>query len=1087
MSLPAFSVRQIVLVNLIFALLMIAGLQIMRRIPVDLFPDISFNTAYVVTVWTGASPEEVERLLTKKLEDEIDGISGIKELYSFSSHGLSEINIEWDETLTDLEYEAAMNDLRAALDRADDLPEDAETPVVRELSVSEVYNICIVAVKDVGGVGEFTLREVARDLRDRLERIPGLRKAELRGARDREIRVLVDQNRAVQYDLTLAEITAIIGNNNQNFAGGSFTDPANREIIVRGLGQFVSPERLARTVVKKNPDGSHILLGDVAEVAAGFAKRRIIGRQNGVPAVSLGISKEADVDLIDLIDEVRSLLDEHAAAIPDGVETSITYNSADYVSVRMDIMKSNLLVGIAFVILILWLTVGFRNAMLAIVGVPFSFLTAMILFPVFDITINSLSLIGFVMVSGMLVDGAIIILENVYSYVENGVPVREAVVQGTEEVMWPVTAAVATTIAAFIPMLTVSGTSGEFMSILPKTVIVCLLGSLIEALLILPAHYVDFGSRGRAAESLAASTHRPAAVRIAYTLRTRTEAGIERLRGVFLRVQQPLLDHRYVFLSACFAALFFALGLSRHIPVDLFPSDFNQLMVTIQTPTDYGIHQTDEVVQGVERALEPIRQELTDIATNIGIGMNADQIPIIGVNYAMLWISFPNSYANIANPDRVLDLVRDRLDAYRAANPAGIASFRVQPPRNGPPIGKPVAIRIQSDDYAQAKQIAEEVKSELSAVPGVYNIEDNVPFGPRELRVALDEHRASIHGLTFADVGFALMAANDGVVPSTFKDPDSDEDVDIRVLVREEQRRSIADLMQVRIRTPAGYRVELGDVADVDLNRGYERLYHFGAQRAVVVYADVDNEQATSISVNEEMRSRFGDVAKRYSGVNLVFGGEFQATDDAFADMRRAFLLAVVAIFGILAAQFRSYTQPFIVMSVIGFSFIGVSVGMWTMNSLVGGYALSMYVLYAMVGLAGIVVNDSLVLIDFVNRQRLRGVSPGEAVRTASQRRFRPILLTTLTTMVGLLPMALGVTGYSRVFGPFAAAIVFGLAVASLLTLFVVPALYLVLEDLTRGLRQGLQKGQKTGISAIPMTPQSRSSGRPTFTKSPNR
>jgi multidrug efflux pump subunit AcrB len=436
--------------------------------------------------------------------------------------------------------------------------------------------------------------------------------------------------------------------------------------------------------------------------------------------------------------------------------------------------------------------------------------------------------------------------------------------------------------------------------------------------------------------------------------------------------------------------------------------------------------------------------------------MDADQIPIQGVNYAMLWISFPNSRRNVADPNRVLDLVRERLESYRAENPAGIASFRVQPPRNGPPIGKPVAIRIQSDDYAQAKQIADEMKSELASIPGVYNIEDNVPIGPRELRVALDDHRASIHGLSFEEVGFALMAANDGVVPSTFKDPDSDEDVDIRVLLQEDQRGSIADLMDVRIRTPAGYRVELGDVADIGLERGYERLYHFGAQRAVVVYADVDNEEATSVSVNEEMRARFRDVPQRYPGVNLVFGGEFQATDDAFADMRRAFLLAIVAIFAILAAQFRSYAQPLIVMSVIAFSFIGVTVGMWAMNALVGGYALSMYVLYAMVGLAGIVVNDSLVLIDFVNRQRERGASPDDAVRTASHRRFRPILLTTLTTVVGLLPMALGLTGYSRVFGPFAAAIVFGLAVASLLTLFVVPTLYLSLEDLKDALRRAM-------------------------------
>jgi len=1056
-SLPEFSARQVVLVNIVFLLLMLAGIQVARRIPVDMFPDISFNSAEIVTVWRGASPGEVERLLTKKIEDEIDGIQGIKELVSFSSHGLSEINIEWDETLSDLEYEAALNDLRAGVDRAEDLPEDAENPVIIELSVSEVYNIAIVEIVDKGGVGEYTLREVARDLQDRVERMPGVRNAELRGARDRELRVLVDKDRALQYDLTLAELSGTIARNNQNFAGGSFTNRQSEEITVRGMGQFVSADALARTVVKKDPDGNHVRLGDVAEVREGFAKRRFYGRHNGETAMTLGISKEADADIIDVVSGVRAFLADHADTLPEGVEAVVGWDSADYVAVRMDIMRSNLMLGVVFVIFVLWLTVGFRNALLAIVGVPFSFLTALILFPVFDITINSLSLVGFILVSGMLVDDAIIILENIYRHVEEGVPVREAVVRGAEEVMWPVTAAIVTTMAAFIPMLTVSGTSGEFMSILPKTVIVCLIGSLLEALVVLPAHYLDFGSRGRASASLAEA--RSGLSRLSYGVRARVEAFLDGFRALYIRAQGRVLQHRHAFLALSLAALFFALGLSRHVPVDLFPSDFNQLMATLEAPTDFGVDQTNEVMLGVEGALSEIAHELKDVSTTVGVGMNADQIPIVGVNYGMLWISFPNTRQNIADPDRVLDLVRATLERYRALNPEGIRNLRVQPPRNGPPIGKPVAIRIRSDDYGEAKQLAEEMKAELAGLPGVYNIEDNVPLGPRELRVALDEHRASIHGLTFEDVGFALMAANDGVVPSTFKDPDSDEDVDIRVLLQDDQRRSIQDLLDVEVRTPAGYLVKLGDVAGIELERGYQRLYHYDAGRAVVVYADVDGEQATSISVNEHMQARFGDVAKRYPGVQLTFGGEFQATDDAFSDMRRAFGLAVVAIFGILAAQFRSYTQPLIVMSVILFSFIGVTVGMYTMNVLVGGYALSMYVLYAIVGLAGIVVNDSLVLIDFVNQERRRGTPAVEAVRVASARRFRPILLTTLTTVTALLPMATGISGYSRVFGPFAAALVFGLAMASLLTLFVVPSLYLGLEDLRAGLRRLVGRG----------------------------
>jgi multidrug efflux pump subunit AcrB len=1051
-SLASFSVRQNVLVNLVFALLMLAGVMISQRIPVDLYPDISFNTAQINTRWSGASPGEVERLLTRKLEDEIERVDGIKELYSYSSHGISAITVEWKESLSDLDYEAAVNDLRAAIDQAEDLPEDADTPLVTELSVSEVYNVVMIAISDVGGVGEHTIREVARDLSDRVERIPGVRKAQLRGDRDRELQVLVDQDRAFQYDLTLGEIAAVIERNNQNIPGGTFTDPGRQEITVRGLGNFLSAADLSRTVVRKNTDGSHVLLGGVAVVEDDFEKRRIYARHNGHPTIILGVSKDADTDIIDVVARVAEYVGTYAPNLPDGVAAELTWDSSKFVEARIGILRSNLALGVVLVIIVLWLSVGFRNAMLAIVGVPFSFLTALILFPIFDLTINSLSLVGFVMVSGMLVDDAIIILENIYRHIEEGRPLREAVVRGTEEVTWPVTAAIATTMAAFIPMLTVSGTSGQFMAILPKTVIVCLLGSLLEALVILPVHYLDFGSRRRASDVLAEGTKKTGIVGWSYAARARTDAAIHGLREVYLVAQARVLQHRGAFLALCGAGFFFAMGLSRHLPVDLFPTDFNQLRIAVETPPDHGIDQTDAVVRDLEGLMGEISDELTDVTVYSGIGMDANQRPVIGVNRGTLFLSFPTTPDNLADPDRVLNMVRERVEAYRRAHPARFENLRVVPPRQGPQIGKPVAIRIQSADYGVAKQIAEEMKAELATLVGVYNIEDNVPAGPRELRVALDEHRASLHGLTFEDVGLTLMAANDGVVPSTFKDPNSDEDVDIRVLLRAEQRRSIDDLLDVDVRARNGNLIKLADVASIELERGYQQLYHFDAERAVVVYADVDNEQATSVTVNQSMRATFRDVPQRYPGTNLVFGGEYQATDDAFSDMGRAFFLAIVAIYGILAAQFRSYTQPLIVMSVILFSFIGVTLGMFVL-----GYAMSMYVLYAIVGLAGIVVNDSLVLIDFVNRERKRGTPALEAVRLSSSWRFRPILLTTLTTILGLLPMALGLSGYSRVFGPFATAIVFGLAMASLLTLFVVPTLYLTVDSLGESLRSRIR------------------------------
>lgn len=1048
MSLPQFSVRQIVLVNLAFIILIVAGVQVARRIPVDVFPDISFNTSVVLTLWTGASADEVERLITTKLEEEIDKIVGIKELMSFSSAGTSSIEIQWQEDLGDLDYESALNDLRAAIDRVGDLPADAEEPVLTELSVSEINPVVMVAVTDAGGVGEYTLREVARDMEKRLQQLEGVRKVVVRGERERELRVYVDKDRALQFDLTLPEISSLIARNNQNMPGGSFTNTANQEITVRGTGQYPTLESLAATVVKKNPGGTHVTLGDVAEIRPDFEKRRLFGRLNGDPVIMLGVSKEADADVIDLVERVREFVDGEQDRLPPGIAARATWDFSDYIASRLQLMQSNLLLGIVFVIVILWFTVGFRNAMLAIVGVPFSFLTAMILFPMFDVTINSLSLVGFVMVSGMLVDDAIIILENIYRHIEDGEPLREAVIRGAEEVMWPVTAAIATTVAAFLPMLLIQGTSGEFMSILPKTVILCLMGSLLEALVILPAHYLDWGTRRRASDSMAAYAGKRGIAAFSYRVRARVDAGIEALRERYARAQVGVLAHRYSFLVMCVAALVFAVGLSAHVPVNLFPSDFNNLFVTVRTPTDFGVDQTDPVVRRIEAAVDEVSDELIDYSAFVGQGMTADTTPVFASNYGLLFVQFPNTRENIANPERVLRIVKERVDRAVAEDASGIEDVLVAAPRNGPPIGTPVAIRVQSDDYDQAKRVAEEVKAELRTLSGVYNIEDNVPVGPRELRVALDEHRASIHGLTFEDVGNVLRGANDGLVSSTFKDPKSDEDVDIRVMLEAGQRRSIADLLDLEVRTPAGYLVKVRDVASIDMVRGYQRLYHYDAKRAVVVYAQVDEAYGTSLSVNREMQKRFADISGRYPGVNLIFGGEFQVTDETFGQMRRAFLIAVLAIYGILAAQFRSYAQPLVVMSVVAFAYIGVVVGMWFLNVTLGGYAMSMYVMYGLVGLAGIVVNDSLVLIDFVNRQRAGGATPFEAVRLASRWRFRPILLTTVTTVMGLLPMAVGFGGKSPVFAPFATAIVFGLMAASLLTLFVVPSLYLAIEDL---------------------------------------
>jgi HAE1 family hydrophobic/amphiphilic exporter-1 len=1037
MSLPGFSVRQAVLVNVLFMVLMFAGYVSFDRLPIDFFPDISFNHTSITTVWSGASADEVERLITTKIENEIRDIADIKEMVSQSRANYSSIEIEWKESISDAEYESAINDLRAAIERVDDLPPDAEDPYIRELSVGESYPIMMVVVADVAELGELTLTAIADDIRSEIDDLPGIRKATMRGEREREVHVIVHRDEAWRYDLSLVEIAARIRGQNLNLPAGTFTG-SEGEATLRATGDYQSIDEILATVLREDPNGTYVRLRDVAKVEETLEKRRFYGRYNGNPSLVIGITKEDEADLTQVAAGVRGWIERNRATVPEGIELSHTWDTSEWVSERMTVLRDNLLTGVVFVMVILWFTIGFRNATLTIIAIPFSFLTAFILFPLMDITINSLSLIGMLLVSGMLVDDAIIVLENIYRRIEEAEPLRQAIVSGTEQVMWPVVSAVSTTCAAFFPLLLVEGTSGEFMSILPKTVIACLCASLFECLLVLPAHYYDLGSRHAADQRPTPRGRLGHILGIFGAMHLRVDRGIGRLRESYLKALDVVLQHRASFGALSVALFLLAVGVATHLPVVMFQSEFNNFFVVLESPTDFGIDQTNSVFHKVERELDAMLGEtLVDYSTFVGNAMTGDTQPYAASNVAMAFCTIVDREDYILAPEKAIALVQDRLDRLREANPQQMLELRALTPRNGPPVGKPVAVRLQGDDYSVSKAIALEMEQFLRNLPGISNVEDNLREGPREIRLLVDEERAGQHGLSFEAIAGAFRAANDGVLASSFRAPDEEDEFDIRVLPAVRYREDVRSFLEARVRAPGGYLVKLADVAGVEFARGYQSLAHYDGTRAVTVYADVDEDQATSVSANRALETRFANLALQYPEVEVVYGGEFQETAEAFANLRAVFPVALLLIYMILAAQFRSYLQPLVVATAIPFGLMGVIAGVGVM-----GYTVSFGLLYATIGLTGVVVNDSLVMVDFINRARNGGMPLLEAVRQSGAQRLRPILLTTFTTVLALLPMALGLAGVSKSYGPFAAALTFGLMVAMFGTLFVVPLAY---------------------------------------------
>lgn len=1032
MSLPAYSVRQSVLVNVLFFVCLLGGLAAYSRIPLEFFQDVNLNEVNVTTVWPGASAEEVERLVTQKLEEELLTVSDIDEVRSVSSAGLADINISFDEFLDDVEYEAALNDVRSALDRVGDLPEDAEEPFLTEGKFSEFAPVVIIAVVDRSDVGPLALREVARDVKSRLRDLPGANRIEIRGDQEREIRVELDQNVAAQFDLTVPDVVARIRRQNLNLPAGTFESAAGEQTL-RARGDFQSLEDMLATVVAENADGTTLRLGEIARVEEGLEKARFLNRYNGAPALFVTITKKSAADVVDLVADVDAWIDDYQRRTPAGVEIVKTFDTARFVTGRMGILVDNLISGVLLVVALLWFTIGFRNAALTAIAIPFSFLTAMIFFPIFDVTLNATTITGMLLVSGMLVDDAIIVLENVYTRIERGEPLRQAVIEGTEEVLWPVVAAVTTTCAAFLPLLLVGGTAGKFLGILPKAVVLCLMASLFECLLILPAHYMDFGSRRGAAEARPGRLSR---------FRAGVDAGLARARDAYVRSLDVVLSQRGAFAALFVALMALAHAGAQHLRVDLFPGEFDTFNILLEMPSDSSLEQTDAVVRAYEQVVAGTLGDATrDYSTTVGMSVDINYDRLTGNHYAMTVLTLLPTPENVREPEKALARMQQRMEEFVDAWPGAIADLRVQAEQDGPPLGPPVELRLQGDDYGLGKSVAGEVQAFLETVPGVYDVEDNLKIGPSEVRLLVDEERAANHGLGFEDIARALRGANDGLIASSFRDPRRNEDIDIRVMLAGVHRESLQDLLDVDVRTPGGYLVRLRDVAGVEVERGYRAYQRYDGKRTVAVLAQVDNERATSLSANQALQARFADLETRHPQLEVQYGGEFEESGEAFADLGRAFPVALVAIYMILAALFRSYLQPLVVVTAVPFAFVGIVLGVSIFD-----YSVSFVLLYAAIGLTGVVVNDSLVMVDFINRARRdEGLELIEAVRQSGARRFRPILLTTLTTVVALLPMAFGLQGASKTYGPFAAAICFGLIVATIGTLYAVPLTYTAL------------------------------------------
>lgn len=991
------------------------GTFALLSIPREMMPDVSFPWVFVLTTAPGYSPEEVEKLITNEIEKEVVDIDDINNITSFSRENASILWIKF-ETMSEDDFDKRLQDLRTEVARVT-LPEGAEAPRISRFSVQD--HIPMLSVVLSGDLPELEMKRLAEDLRDDILEVKNVSKCLLAGVREREIWVEVDPARLESYELGLSHVMQAIRMKNLDLTAGN-VKMGRWEVLVRTLGELEAIETVQRVILKANPMGHHVRVEDVAVVRDTFAERQVISRFDGESATTFAISKKKDGNSLEIIAQIRELVETYRREkLAPGANLTIINDSSVQIREFLGILQNNAVLGLVLVVVCLYVFIGPRNAFFAALGIPMTFFLTFIFMHHTNISMSSNSLFGLVLVLGMIVDDAIVIIENCYRYMQEGHKPREAVLRGTSQVAMPVLSSSLTTIAAFLPLMLMDGVIGEFLKVVPLVVTLALGASLFEAFFILPSHIAEW-SRAQ----------------------VRNHEGFVRFRKVrqlYVQYLARFLRRRYLVVAACTLLIILSIPLVFVVGIDMFATEeIPRLFVFIDLPNGTRIDITDNVMKQAERSVSGLAPgEVRNVITNTGLQQRDEEwlfMPSIG----QLIIELSHKRERERSTDAIITDLRTRLNRI-----AGIKALEFKIFQNGPPTGAAVEVRVRGDYLDELREVVALLKTELRSIKGVYDIRDDFLPGKQELRIVVDEERAALVGLSVAEIAATVRYAFDGGVATQYRE--GDDEIDVVVKYLESSRSNMADLENLKIVTPTGGLVSLKDVASLQLQPGYANIKHDELKRTITVKADVRASENSALAVNQELARRFAEIAQRYPGYDMVFRGQFEEFKGAFSQLRDLFIIGLMLMYIILAGQFKSFFQPVIIFMAIIFCFLGATIGL-----LVIGSPFNINNMYGLVALAGVAVNDSLVFISFINEGREKGIRRWRSILQAGKLRLRPILLTTVTTVFGLLPMAVGIGGKSDIWSPLANVMVWGLTIGTLLTLFVVPCIYAILGDINR-------------------------------------
>ncbi len=1004
-----------VLANLTFVLVLVLGITTYIFLPREQDPAVNFNWIAITTLLPGAAALDVEKRVTDPLEEVIRKVPDMRFVSSTSREGTSSILVRFNE-ISDRVFDKRVTDLRREIqNKTDELPEEAFDPFILEITSGNAYPTASLVV--TSAASDENLRVHAERIKKDLEQMKDIDRIDSTALYDPELQVLFEPETLHKYGIKPGDIADTVRSYYQDISAGS-RQVHDEEWFIRLTGSQADPEYLSSLPVMTSL--GRVRLGEIAVVQRAREKADRLVSFNDNDAVMLAVFKKSNTNTLKIVEKLNDYIEQrNQTSEITGVKLTLIDDATELTKKSIQIMQNNALLGLLFVLFVTWLFLGLRIAFLTSIGIPFILAGTFWALGILGQSLNVMVLLGAVISLGMLVDDAVVVVESIYERLNHGVDRMTACIDSLKEVFAPVTAAVFTTIAAFSPLMLMTGIMGQFLKVVPLVVTIALLISLVEAYWMLPAHILA-SKAGFSQNSSIHSTRR----RFTHKLQLKYISALIRV------MRYPKISIGVVFLAFLLALSAVVGGV---VKFDFFASDpQRKFYVNVEmppgTPLDATLRTTLEIESRVREKVRP--EELRAMVSYAG-QLFTETEALFGDQYGQIIVSLsPDIDNEFRSVDDVLDVIRKTVSDH--PGPLNISFYRIA---GGPPVAKPVSIKVRGDDLQQIASAAEQLKDILRSIPAIHDITDDASKGRNELNLVFDMNAVRDSGLTPADIARNLRLLVDGEIVASMQD--KGEELEVRVKAVEYELNDINQVLRTAIALPAGGARPLNTFLNSSTGQGPGNIRHYNFRRAITVEADLDTKLMNTVQANNLIKEKWAEIASQYPENDLNFSGQLDDLQESLDSMLLLFMFGVLLIYVILGTQFKSYFQPFIIISTMPMAFTGVTLGL-----LLTGNPISLYTVFGLIALTGIAVNAAIVLISAANDRLKAGMTITHATIYAARRRIIPIIITTLTTIAGLSGLALGLGGTSLIWGPVATAIVSGLAFSSVLTLFAIPLLY---------------------------------------------